>query len=103
MRQILWSERAFARRQAIEDYILYSFGYAAHADYVEAVNEWKSIVRENPYAGPIEPVLEGGCKEYRSVVIANLTKCIYYVEDDCIMIADWWDTRRSVSQLKQNL
>ena len=27
MRQVLWSERAFARRQAIEDYILYSFGY----------------------------------------------------------------------------
>ena len=103
MRQILWSERAFARRQAIEDYILYSFGYAAHAEYVEAVNEWKSIVRENPYVGPVEPVLEGGRKEYRSVVIANLTKCIYYVEDDCIMIADWWDTRRSVSQLKQNL
>ena len=30
MRQVLWSERAFARRQAIEDYILYSFGYAAY-------------------------------------------------------------------------
>jgi len=42
MRQVLWSERAFARRQAIEDYILYSFGYAAYADYVEAVNEWKN-------------------------------------------------------------
>jgi len=97
MRQVLWSERAFARRQAIEDYILYSFGYAAYADYVEAVNEWKNVVRENPCVGAVEPLLVGGRKEYRSVVIAN------QVEDDCIMIADWWDTRRSIVQLKQNL
>jgi len=103
MRQVLWSERAFARRQAIEDYILYSFGYAAYADYVEAVNEWKNVIRENPCVGAVEPLLVGGRKEYRSVVIANQTKCIYYVEDDCIMIADWWDTRRSIVQLKQNL
>ena len=36
--QIIWSERAFIRRQAIEDYILYSFGYVAHAKYIEEVS-----------------------------------------------------------------
>ena len=101
--QILWSEKAFARRQAIEDYILYSFGYAAYADYVQAVNDWKNCVKQNPCIGAIEPILVGKRKEYRSFGIANQTKCIYYIEDDCIMIADWWDTRRSITPLKKDL
>lgn len=100
---VLWSERAYVRRQAIEDYILCSFGFAALMDYVNAVDEWKEIVQKNPNIGAIEPLLEGARKEYRSVVIADLTKCIYYVEDDCIMIADWWDTRRSITYLKADL
>ena len=101
--QILWSERAYARRQAIEDYILLSFGHVAWSQYVEAIEEWKKLVRKNPQIGPIEPLLEGGRKQYRSFVIANQTKCIYYVEDECIMIADWWDTRRSITHLTSNV
>lgn len=101
--QVLWSERAYVRRQAIEDYILYSFGYVSHMNYVEAVDEWIEIVQKNPNIGAIEPLLEGMRKEYRSFVITELTKCIYYVEDDCIMIADWWDTRMAITHLSANL
>lgn len=34
--QILWSERAYTRRQAIEDYVLYAFGFVAYQDYIDA-------------------------------------------------------------------
>ncbi len=101
--RIIWSDRAFVRRQAIEDYILYSFGYAAHAEYVEAIEDWKKIVLENPQVGKIEPLLEGMRKEYRSYVISKLTKCIYYVENDFIVVVDWWDTRRAIKTLTQNM
>lgn len=101
--RIIWSDRAFVRRQAIEDYILYSFGYAAHAEYVEAIEDWKKIVLENPQVGKIEPLLEGMRKEYRSYVISKLTKCIYYVENDFIVVVDWWDTRRAINTLTQNM
>jgi len=57
--RIIWSDRAYVRRQAIEDYILFSFGFAAHADYVEAIEEWKKTVLENPQIGKVEPLLEG--------------------------------------------
>ena len=100
---IIWSDRAFVRRQAIEDYILFSFGYMAHAKYVEAVEEWKKIVLANPYIGKEEPILAGMRKQYRSYVIAKLTKCIYYIEGDFIVFVDWWDTRRSTSNLTQGL
>ena len=101
--QIIWSDRAFIRRQAIEDYILCSFGFEAQAEYVEAIDKWKCLVKENPQIGKIEPLLVGMRKEYRSYVIAKLTKCIYYVEDDFIVIVDWWDTRRGLSTLTLGL
>ena len=101
--RIIWSDRAYVRRQAIEDYILFSFGFAAHADYVEAIEEWKKTVLENPQIGKVEPLLEGMRKEYRSYVISELTKCIYYIENDFIVIVDWWDTRRCIKTLTQGL
>ena len=101
--RIIWSDRAFVRRQAIEDYILFSFGFAAHTEYVEAIEEWKKIVLNNPQIGKVEPLLEGMSKEYRSYVISTLTKCIYYIENDFIVIVDWWDTRRGIKTLTQGL
>ena len=103
MRHIYWSERAFVRRQAIEDYILYSFGRKAHADYIKEINRWKVSLKNNPYLGQAEPILEGMSKEYRYFVVANQSKGIYYVEENDIFIVDWWDTRRSIERLKTGL
>lgn len=100
---IIWSDRAYVRRQAIEDYILFSFGYVAHAEYVEAVEEWKKIVLANPYIGKEEPILVGMRKQYRCYVVSKLSKCIYYIEGDFIVFVDWWDTRRSISNLTEGL
>ncbi len=103
MMQIIWSERAFTRRQAIEDYILYSFGYEAYASYREEIEEWKNNLQSNPYLGSVEPLLDGMRKEYRSFVIGRLTKCIYYIEDNYIVFVDWWDVRRSIQTLRSGL
>ena len=101
--QIIWSERALARRQAIEDYIFYSFGYEAYRSYLIAINEWKAEVSQYPQAGQIEPLLLGMRKEYRSRTIDRFSKCIYYIEGDRIVFVDWWDTRRSPIILKSGL
>lgn len=101
--QIIWSERAFERRLAIEDYIFYSFGFSAYESYVLEVEEWQRIVLSNPFSGQEEPLLAGMCKAYRSNTIGRLTKCIYYVEGENIVVVDWWDTRRSPQILTQGL
>ena len=103
MMHIYWSERAYIRRQAIEDYILYSFGRRAHTDYIKEINRWKETLRNAPFAGQVEPNLEGMRKEYRYFVVANQSKAIYYVEGDGIYIVDWWDTRRSIEKLKSGI
>ena len=101
--EIIWSERAFVRRRAIEDYILYSFGYTAYAEFLEKVNEWKQLVMSNPKAGKVEPLLARMRKEYRSYPIGKLSKCVYYIEGDYIVFADWWNTRSGVQKLKRGL
>lgn len=101
--QVIWSERAFERRRAVEDYILFSFGYKAYEEFVGKVDEWKSRVVENPGIGREEPLLKGMRKKYRSYLIGKLSKCIYYEEGDFIIVADWWDTRRKISNLKRGL
>ncbi len=97
--QILWSERAYTRRQAIEDYVLYAFGFVAYQDYIDAIEEWKKVLLENPNAGKEEPILSNMRKQYRSFVVRSLSKGIYYVENDAINIVDWWDTRRDIKDL----
>ena len=101
--QVIWSERAYVRRQAIEDYILYSFGFVALRNYEDAVDAWVETLKASPLTGQIEPILQNMRKEYRYFVVEDLTKGIYYVEDDKIIIVDWWDTRRSVNTLKEGL
>ena len=101
--EIIWSERAYVRRQAIEDYIIYSFGYTAYEDFLEKVDEWKKLVLANPKAGKVEPLLAGMRKEYRSYPIGKLSKCIYYIEGDFIVFADWWNTRRGIQNLISGL
>ena len=101
--KIIWSERAFERRRAIEDYILYSFGYAAYVEFIEKVNEWKELVLTNPEVGKEEPLLTGMRKNYRSYPVDKLSKCIYYIEDDFIIFVDWWNTRNGIQQLKRGL
>ena len=101
--QVIWSERAYIRRQAIEDYILYSFGFSALRHYEEEIDSWINTLTANPEAGPVEPILQNMRKEYRSFVIEEQTKGIYYVEDDLLVIVDWWDTRRELDTLKRGL
>ena len=51
-------------------------------------------MKRNPYVGKIDPLFADRPRTYRSVVINGLSKMIYFIEDDLIYIAAFWDTRR---------
>ena len=44
--------------------------------------------------GSLEPLLQHRSIPYRSIVINKLNKLIYYIENETIIVADFWDTRR---------
>lgn len=51
------------------------------------------MLRRSPYIGQIDPLFEGRAKTYRSVIVNGLNKMVYYIEDDTLHIAAFWDTR----------
>lgn len=64
----------------------------------ELNNRLKSAERllaDNPLLGALEPIGEGLDMEYRHIVLNKPFKLIYFLYEDCIYIADIWDTRQS--------
>ena len=52
------------------------------------------MLSRNPHLGPVEPYLDNMPEIYRSIVVNRLNKIVYYIKDNGIVIADFWDTRR---------
>ena len=75
-------------------YIQREFGRQSREKFLLTLKETKVLLASNPHLGPIEPLLADLPSSYRSVVVAKINKIIYRIVDDCIEIADLWDTRR---------
>lgn len=42
----------------------------------------------------IDPLFEERAKTYRSIIINRRSKMVYYIEDETIYIAAFWDCRK---------
>ena len=76
------------------DYIREQFGFKRKKTFMQEVRQMTQKLRRSPYIGQIDPLFEGRAKTYRSVIVNGLNKMVYYVEDDTVHIAAFWDTRR---------
>ncbi len=56
-----------------------------------------------PYMAAIEPLLEQRPETFRSLVVRDTYKIVYYIEDPVIYIADLWDCRQSPEKLKKGI
>ena len=97
--KIVWSDRAEKAYGQIIDYVADEFGATRARRYVAEVHKAVGLLSGSPDMGQIEPLLEGSRYEFRRVVIGNLTKIIYRVAEECIEIADVWDTRKNPEEL----
>ena len=91
----------FAQQQIWETaaFIQHEFGKSHRLDFMQKVRKIKRLISANPHLGPIEPNLAGLSTDYRSVVVAQLNKIVYRIEDDRIDIVDFWDVRRDPESL----
>ena len=92
--EIIWADEAFQRWCEAADYILHEFDVRAVERFQKHTEEWEDSLSQNPQIGKVEPLLANRSQLYRSIVIKKLNKLIYYIENDTIIIADFWDTRR---------
>ncbi len=94
MLKIRWHKRAVAQLYEVADYILSNFGESTRQEFMNEVEHAVLSLADMPSIGKCEPLLAHRKQTYRSIVVRRLNKVVYYVKDDIIHIAAFWDTRR---------
>ena len=92
--KVSWSKKAAKSAQTTTTYSYKEFGLKSSQKFLSEISHVCQLLEDNPYLGPIEPLLIDKKKQYRSVVDNHLNKLVYYIKGDIIRIAAVWDTRR---------
>lgn len=67
------------------------------------IEEYTSLLSDNPCLGQVEPCLEDFPYVFRRIVVKPYFKIIYSITDDFVVFHDVWDTRMNPSILKNQL
>ena len=69
---------------------------------VDEIEEAVQALADMPMMGRLDPLFAHRKQAYRSIIVRRLNKVVYYVKDDTVHIAAFWDTRREPkNQAKQ--
>ena len=91
--RVKWSERARKQRDEVANYIRQQFGAKRKYKFKQESRETTDRLKRSPGIGQIDPLFSNRAKTYRSVIINGLNKLVYFVSDDILYIAAFWDTR----------
>ena len=92
--KVIWDPKARKGRNQVAKYILRQFGVKRKDEFLLEVRETTKILKIHPNLGPIDPLFDDRPKTYRSVIINGLSKMVYFIDDDTIYIAAFWDCRQ---------
>ena len=92
--KILWHKRAVAQLYQVEEYVLRDFGERIRQEFMDEVEQVILSLAETPTMGKIDPLFAHRKQTYRSIIVRRKNKIVYYIKDDTINIAAFWDTRR---------
>jgi len=99
----IWSEGAVSDWEGIARYIAIHFGKKAFDEFDDATDQAEKQITEFPGSGtPVET------RKHRNlglkfVFISKLSKMIYHVDGETIIIDVIWDTRQSPKRLANRL
>ena len=93
-----WDPGAKASFRQIARYINSRFGRKTRQKFIQEVKDMEDNLKRTPNLGSIDPLFSDRPIAYRSVVINGLSKMVYYVKDDTIRIAAFWDTRQEPNE-----
>ena len=92
--RVIWQEPAKVGRRQVAAYIRKEFGTKRAKKFKQEVDDTVKQLMRSPGIGQIDPLFSDRAMTYRSVIINGLNKLVYFVNDDTIYIAGFWDTRR---------
>lgn len=91
--RVRWSTEAKEAKKQVSDYIRREFGVKRARRFKDDVDKTVEMIRRSPNIGQIDPLFDDMPIAFRSVIINGLNKMVYYVEDNILNIAAFWDTR----------
>ena len=97
--QVKWNKKALTELDKAIAYCILVFGKQVTIQFYGRVMEFNELLVHNPEIGKAEPLLEKYQLNFRSIVIHEHFKLIYYIKSQTIHIADLWDIRREPQSL----
>lgn len=97
--KVIWLPQARKEVRRIGNYIRRQFGQLSYEKFKQEIREISHLLGTNPNIGIVEPFLAERTVKYHSLVMNELNKIIYFIKDDHIEVADFWDVRREPSKL----
>ena len=91
--KVVWDPETKKNRTQVANYIRREFGSKRKIRFLQEVRQMVQQLKLSPGIGQIDPLFRDRTKTYRSVIINGLNKLVYFVSDDIIYIAAFWDTR----------
>lgn len=103
--QVKWKKQAMRQLEAIIAYGEKNFGKQATVRFYSKVKACDARLADNPELGFPEPVLAERKRNYRSLLVNEHYKIIYWIDtaQNIIYIADLWDTRREPVRLAKRM
>ena len=92
--KVHWDPVAMKALRQVAAYIRREFGVKRAKRFRQDVDDTVKQLLRSPGIGQIDPLFSDRAKTYRSVIINGLNKLVYFVSDDILYIAAFWDTRR---------
>ena len=105
MAKVTWDELARQNQRDILTYGTQVWGKnAAKKMRLHIKAEIERLARA-PFIGKVEPLLQGRCLQFRSLVIHEHYKLVYHYDEaaDTLRIAALWDTRREPAAQSDNM
>ena len=101
--KIIWSEGALSDWDGIARYIGINFGRKAFDKYEEETDQAEAQISAFPGSGTPLKTRKHKNLGLKFVFIGGLSKKIYHISNDTIVIDVIWDTRQSPKRLAQRL
>lgn len=99
----VWTEGAISDWEGIARYIAVNFGKKAFEEYDEATDKAEKQITEFPGSGTPLKTRKHRNLSLKFVLISKLSKMIYHVVDETIVIDVIWDIRQSPKRLADRL
>ena len=91
--RVVWDPEAKKARTQVANYIRRQFGAKRKTRFLQEVRQMTQQLKRSPGIGHIDLLFSDRARTYRSVIINGLNKLIYFVSEDILYIAGFWDTR----------